>query len=146
RFSTIFPGTQPIRMVHVNSSLAPRFMPAKERAKALSQSDQQAIIPMLVLAVVVIGVLPYLCLIMTWICAPNYLLPFFNHATGRLILLGLIGWEFLGLWLLVREARRGFSAILILKSIIAIVVFVLPLMALPIVGPALVTIIQAFLP
>jgi tight adherence protein B len=49
-----------------------------------------------------IGSLPYLVTLLTYLISPGYIIPFLNHPIARLVLLGLILWELLGGWILLK--------------------------------------------
>jgi tight adherence protein B len=51
---------------------------------------------------VFIGLLPYLITLMLFLSAPSYMTPFFNHPIARLIFIGMIFWEFVGFYILMR--------------------------------------------
>jgi tight adherence protein B len=49
-----------------------------------------------------IGSLPYLVTLLTYLISPGYIVPFLNHPIARLVLLGLVIWEALGAWILLK--------------------------------------------
>jgi tight adherence protein B len=49
-----------------------------------------------------IGVLPYGITALTYVMTPGYMIPFFNHPIARLVFIGLILWEFIGFWILMK--------------------------------------------
>jgi tight adherence protein B len=51
---------------------------------------------------VFIGVLPYGITGMTYMMTPGYIIPFFNHPIARIVFIGLILWEFVGFWILMK--------------------------------------------
>lgn len=51
---------------------------------------------------VFIGCLPYFITAMTYLMTPGYITPFLNHPIARLVFLGMILWEFLGFWILIK--------------------------------------------
>ena len=51
---------------------------------------------------VFIGCLPYFITGMTYIMAPGYIIPFLNHPVARIIFIGMIIWEGIGFYILIR--------------------------------------------
>lgn len=49
-----------------------------------------------------IGALPYFITGMTYIITPGYITPFLNHPIARIIFIGLMIWEAIGAWILVK--------------------------------------------
>jgi len=49
-----------------------------------------------------IGSIPYGIILLTYWISPGYIIPFLNHPTARLVLFVLIGWEFIGFWVLIK--------------------------------------------
>ena len=49
-----------------------------------------------------IGVLPYGITGLTYAMTPGYIIPFFNHPIARIVFIGLILWEFVGFWILMK--------------------------------------------
>ncbi len=49
-----------------------------------------------------IGSIPYAIILMTYAISPGYIIPFLNHPVARVILFVLIGWEFIGAYILIR--------------------------------------------
>ena len=89
-----------------------------------------------------VGFIPYVVLAITYFISPGYICPFLNHPTARIILLALIIWELIGafiLWNLV-TLKPGQTAkevsIIPIKMIPVIIVFIMPLILLPMLFPA----------
>jgi tight adherence protein B len=51
---------------------------------------------------VFIGCLPYFITGMTLMITPGYITPFLNHPVARIVFIGLMIWEFIGAWILVK--------------------------------------------
>jgi tight adherence protein B len=49
-----------------------------------------------------IGCLPYLITLFTYCLCPGYIVPFLNHPIARIVIVGLVLWELVGAWILVR--------------------------------------------
>ena len=49
-----------------------------------------------------IGALPYFITAMTYIITPGYITPFLNHPIARLVFIGMMIWEAIGAWILVK--------------------------------------------
>ncbi len=94
------------------------------------------------LALIVWGI-AWLPLLLSLIITPGFVTPFFNHPTGRIILLVAAVWQVLCCAILARTtARNGLSFFQIALSAIAI----LPVALAPMIGPAIVTICGALAP
>jgi tight adherence protein B len=51
---------------------------------------------------VFIGCLPYFITFMTYLMAPGYMTPFLNHPVARIVFIGMIIWEGIGFWVLMK--------------------------------------------
>jgi tight adherence protein B len=51
---------------------------------------------------VFIGCLPYFITGMTYMMAPGYMIPFLNHPVARIVFIGMIIWEGIGFWILMK--------------------------------------------
>jgi tight adherence protein B len=49
-----------------------------------------------------IGCLPYFITGMTYLMAPGYIIPFLNHPVARIVFIGMIIWEGIGFWILMK--------------------------------------------
>jgi tight adherence protein B len=49
-----------------------------------------------------IGCLPYGITLMTYVATPGYIVPFLNHPIARLVMFGLVCWEAVGFWILMK--------------------------------------------
>lgn len=49
-----------------------------------------------------IGSLPYFITAMTYVMAPGYITPFLNHPIARIIFIGMMIWEAIGAWILLK--------------------------------------------
>ncbi|MBY0551644.1 MAG: type II secretion system F family protein [Candidatus Obscuribacterales bacterium] len=49
-----------------------------------------------------IGALPYFITGMTYVITPGYITPFLNHPIARIVFIGLMIWEAIGAWILVK--------------------------------------------
>src|SRR5579883_1796805 len=112
--------------------------------QALSPNDAGALSAILVVVAVIVGLLPYIILVFTFLLAPSYIVPMLNDFGSRLALIGLSIWEIVGIILLIKAARNGFSPTFLAKWSVILIVFVLPLLVLETVGPAIMTIRCAF--
>jgi hypothetical protein len=108
-----------------------------------NKTDERAVLSILVLLSGLVGALPYLIFGVALICSPAYFLPLLNHPVVRIICLVSVGWEALGMCLLIREAKKGLNVAFFLKMFAFVLIFVLPLIALQMLGPAVLTIMQA---
>jgi hypothetical protein len=120
-------------------------MTAKDAGSTLTRGDEKALVSALVLSSFALAALPYIILAFTLICSPGYLMPFLNDRSGTTALLGLVVWEALGMWYLIRQARKGFNGLFLLKLIAVAVIFVLPLILATMLGPSLLTVIRALI-
>ena len=100
----------------------------------------------LIVTAVVFWVLPVLVLLMTWVATPGYIGPFLNHPVARIMLLGSLSIHTLLCGLLgLSSSLKWHIAIkitFVVLSAISMVIFGM----IPILGPALVTIMQALGP
>ncbi|MBX9720795.1 MAG: hypothetical protein K2X81_05340 [Candidatus Obscuribacterales bacterium] len=84
-------------------------------------------------------ILPWIILGVTCICSPSYIIPFLNHPTGRLVMLLVFAWETLGCLLLARYRHAIVW--------VAVMMFcILPAILVPMLGPAVIVILQALGP
>jgi tight adherence protein B len=51
---------------------------------------------------VFIGCLPYGITLMTYIATPGYIVPFLNHPIAKIVMVGLVIWEGIGFWILMK--------------------------------------------
>ena len=79
----------------------------------------------------------------TCLFAPGYILPFFQNPLALALTIGLFVWELIGLFIACTPASTKVS---ILRWMLIIPVFVLPLTVVPMLGPAFLTISQALGP
>jgi tight adherence protein B len=49
-----------------------------------------------------IGCLPYGITLMTYLATPGYIVPFLNHPVARVVMIGLVIWEAIGFWILMK--------------------------------------------
>lgn len=90
-----------------------------------------------------VGFLPYALWAIIYFISPGYTVPFLNHPTARIILLALIVWELIGFCILIKlgTLKPGQTAkeavIITIKMIPVIIVFIMPLILLLLLGPAL---------
>jgi hypothetical protein len=112
--------------------------------KALNQADRTLSLRLLVSSMAVAG-LPYGILTHTYVY-PGYIAVLLSDVTGRNALIAAAVWEALGLWLLIREAlnRKGFSRAFLVRLSAILMIFVMPFLLLAMLGPAALTIRQAF--
>jgi hypothetical protein len=71
--------------------------------------------------------------------APGLLLPFFNHPVARIVFIALIGLHLFGCWLASLTSSRALRALIF-------TFFSAPLLFVPVLGPAVITIMQALGP
>lgn len=71
--------------------------------------------------------------------APGFLLPFMNHPVGHLITIASCLWSMLGICLLWRSTK-------IWQYVLEVLFFAFPVTLTPMIGPAVVTIVQALGP
>ena len=87
-----------------------------------------------------LGILPYAILSITYCIAPGYICSFINHPIARIIALALIIWELIGAYILVKlttlkpEQTAKEAAVIPLKMIPVIIIFIFPLVVLPMIG------------
>lgn len=89
--------------------------------------------------IIFIGMTPIIFLFMCWLCVPGYVIPFYNHPIGRLAILVLLLWSFIGMGIM-------FTARKLWQYSLLSIVFQLPVMLLVALGPACLTISSALGP
>jgi hypothetical protein len=77
--------------------------------------------------------------VMTILAAPGFILPFFNNPIGRLLTVTAGVWMLLGFYVMYK-CRKWW------QRLILTFIFPLPVLLTPMLGPAVVTIINAFGP
>lgn len=80
-----------------------------------------------------------LYLLLTYIMAPGYIIPFLNHPIGKIVFLGLLAWHILGSLLFARTNN-------FLLRLAIFIIFSMPLIIVPMIGPAHMGIMQALGP
>lgn len=81
---------------------------------------------------------PYVPLVFSYMAAPGFIIPFLNNPIARIILAILVFWNLIGIyWLLKYDVRS-----IILRAFI-LLLFGLPLLLAPMLGPVFITIIMA---
>jgi len=81
----------------------------------------------------------------TFIVSPGYLIPFINNPVGRWIWIGALIWEIIGFALLYKFCPRN-NGLAITAITLVTIVNAGPLTLTPMLGPAVVTIINALGP
>jgi hypothetical protein len=83
--------------------------------------------------------LPFAPAVFGYVFAPGYILPMLNHPMARLLIVVLMAWHLIGCWLLSRTSNM-------LLQILTVLIFMAPLGLWFMVGPAVITILQALGP